>query len=62
MKSTVIAVDLAKNVLEVAIATHTGKFLERQRLNRTQSASLLVRREPTNEERRLLLPMFLTKT
>lgn len=46
MNSTVIAVDLAKDVIEVAIATHSGKILERLRLNRKQFHQLLLRREP----------------
>lgn len=46
MNSTVIAVDLAKDVLQVAIATHSGKILENLRLNRTQFLQLLVKREP----------------
>ena len=46
MNSTVIAVDLAKDVIEVAIANHSGKILERLRLNRTQFQKLLVKREP----------------
>lgn len=48
MNSTVIAVDLAKDVLEVAIAQRSGKILERHRLNRTQFLKLLVKREPAN--------------
>jgi len=46
MNSTVIAVDLAKDVFEVAISTPAGKILERLRLNRTQFHKLLVQREP----------------
>ena len=46
MNSTVIAVDLAKDVYEIAIAKTSGKVLERLRLNRTQFLKLLVKREP----------------
>lgn len=46
MNSTVIAVDLAKDVLEVAVATRAGKIQERLRLNRTQFQRLLAQREP----------------
>ena len=45
MNSTVIAVDLAKDVFEIAIANHSGKTLERQRLNRNQFHQLLLKRE-----------------
>ena len=47
MNSTVIAVDLAKDVIEITIANHSGKILERQRLNRNQFHQLLLKREPT---------------
>ena len=46
MNSTVIAVDLAKDVYEVAIANRSGTILERLRLNRTQFQNLLAKREP----------------
>lgn len=45
MNSTVIAVDLAKDVLEVAIANRSGKITERLRLNRKQFSELLVKRK-----------------
>ncbi|MGK0283595.1 MAG: transposase [Patiriisocius sp.] len=38
--------DLAKDVFEVAITTHTGKILERLRLNRAQFHKFLIQREP----------------
>jgi transposase len=46
MNSTVITVVLAKDVLQVAIATHSGKILENLRLNRTQFQQLLVKGGP----------------
>lgn len=46
MNSTLIAVDLAKGVIEVAIAKPSGQVIERHRLNRTQFHTLLVKREP----------------
>jgi transposase len=46
MKSTVIAVDLAKDVIQVAVATDRGKILEHLRLNKTQFNKLLIQREP----------------
>lgn len=49
MNSTVIAVDLAKDVFEVAVASHTGKILERLRLNRAQFHRFLIQREPATE-------------
>lgn len=47
MQSKVIAVDLAKDVFEVVVATRSGKTLENQRLTRRQFESLLVRQEPS---------------
>ena len=41
MNSTLIAVDLAKGVIEVAIAKPSGQVIERHRLNRTQFLSLI---------------------
>ena len=46
MNSTVIVVDRVKDVLQVAIATRSGKILEHLRLNRTQFQHLLVKRDP----------------
>ena len=46
MNSTVIAVDLAKDVFEIAVASRAGKIQERLRLNRPQFHKLLIQREP----------------
>jgi transposase len=46
MNSTVIAVDLAKDVFEIAVANRAGKIQERLRLNRPQFHKLLIQREP----------------
>ena len=46
MNSTVIAVDLAKDVFEIAVANRAGKIQERLRLNRSQFNKLLIHREP----------------
>ncbi|MFK8081499.1 MAG: hypothetical protein AB8B97_14520 [Granulosicoccus sp.] len=46
MNSTVIAVDLAIDVFEVAISNLAGKVLERRRLNRTQFQQFLIKRKP----------------
>jgi len=47
MKSTVIAVDLAKDILEIATATSSGKILKRHRFNRKQFENLIARHQPT---------------
>jgi transposase len=46
MHSTTIAVDLAKNVFELAVADATGKIVDRQRLNRVRFSSFFVQRAP----------------
>jgi transposase len=46
MHSTTVAVDLAKNVFELAITDAEGKIGERLRLNRARFASFFVHREP----------------
>jgi hypothetical protein len=48
MNSTVIAVDLAKDVFEIAVANRAGKIQERLRLNRPQFHKLLIQREPAD--------------
>ena len=45
MSSTTIAVDLAKNVFELAVATQTGRITERKRLTRTQFERVWAMRE-----------------
>jgi transposase len=46
MHSTTVAVDLAKNVFELAIADHEGRISERLRLNRTRFSAFFVHRTP----------------
>lgn len=46
MHSTVIAVDLAKDVFEIAIANRTGRILERQRLSRAKFSRFITTTEP----------------
>jgi len=46
MHSTTVAVDLAKNVFELAVADAQGQIGERLRLNRTRFSSFFVHREP----------------
>ena len=46
MNSTTVAVDLAKNVFELAVADTTGKIVDRQRLNRVRFSSFFVQRAP----------------
>jgi len=41
MHSTTVAVDLAKNVFELAVADAEGKIGERLRLNRSRFSSFL---------------------
>ena len=36
MSTLTIAVDLAKNVFELAVAKHSGTIIERKRLSRSQ--------------------------
>ena len=45
MKSTILSVDLAKDVFEVAIANAHGKVLKRRRLTRTKFQELLATSE-----------------
>lgn len=47
MHSTTVAVDLAKNVFELAIADAAGQITERVRLNRTRFFSFFVHRPPS---------------
>jgi len=46
MHSTTVAVDLAKNVFELAVADSEGKIGERLRLNRARFSSFFVHRAP----------------
>jgi transposase len=46
MKSTTIAVDLAKNVFQVAVSHHPGKVAESHRLSRSQLLRFLAERQP----------------
>jgi transposase len=46
MHSTTVAVDLAKNVFELAVADAAGKIVDRQRLNRVRFSSFFVQRAP----------------
>ena len=46
MHSTTVAVDLAKNVFELAVADGEGKIGERLRLNRARFSSFFVHRAP----------------
>ena len=46
MHSTTVAVDLAKNVFELAVADAEGKIGERLRLNRARFSSFFVHRAP----------------
>src|SRR6185295_8209065 len=45
MKSTTIAVDLAKNVFQVAVSHHPGKVAESHRLSRSQFLRFLAERQ-----------------
>ena len=49
-----IAVDIAKNVFEIAISRHPGKVAERHRLSRTKFLRFFAQREPS----RLLLEVM----
>ncbi len=46
MQSTTIAVDLAKNVFQVAVSRHPGKVAESRRLSRTQLLPFFAKRQP----------------
>lgn len=46
MHSTTVAVDLAKNVFELAVADESGRIAERLRLSRARFASFFVHRPP----------------
>lgn len=46
MHSTTVAVDLAKNVFELAVADAEGRISERLRLNRTRFSAFFVQRPP----------------
>lgn len=46
MKSTTIAVDLAKNVFQVAVSHHPGKVAEHHRLSRAGFLRFFARRQP----------------
>ena len=46
MNSTTVAVDLAKNVFELAVADADGRISERQRLNRARFAAFFVNTTP----------------
>lgn len=46
MKSTTIAVDLAKNVFQVAVSHHPGKVAESHRLSRSQLLRFFAERQP----------------
>lgn len=46
MKSTIIAVDLAKSVFQVAVSNHPGKVAESHRLSRVQFVRFFAERQP----------------
>jgi transposase len=46
MNSTTVAVDLAKNIFELAVADAAGKIIDRHRLNRARFSSFFVQRAP----------------
>ncbi len=46
MNTTTIAVDLAKNVFQVAISRHPGKVAEQRRLSRAQFLRFFAKRQP----------------
>ena len=46
MNATTVAVDLAKNVFELAVADAEWRIVERHRLNRTRFARFFVHRAP----------------
>lgn len=47
MKSTTIAVDIAKNVFEVAVSPRPGRVSETHRLSRTKLLAFFARRAPS---------------
>ena len=47
MQSTTIAVDLAKNVFEIAVSQHPGKVAERYRVPRARLLPFFAERQPT---------------
>jgi transposase len=46
MQSTLIAVDLAKNVFEIAVSRQPGKVVERHRLSRARFLRFFAVRQP----------------
>jgi len=46
MNNVVIAVDLAKDIFEIAVATRSGKITERRRMTRSQFERFWQTREP----------------
>ena len=46
MQSTTIAVDLAKNVFEIAVSRRPGKVVERHRLSRVGFLEFFAQRQP----------------
>ena len=46
MQSTLIAVDLAKNVFELAVSRKPGKVAERHRLSRARFLQFFAQRQP----------------
>ncbi len=46
LQSTTIAVDLAKNVFQVAVSRHPGKVAESHRLSRTKFLRFFAQRQP----------------
>src|SRR5258708_7239895 len=46
MKSTTIAVDLAKSVFQIAVSKHPGKVSESHRLSRSQFLRFFAQRQP----------------
>ena len=46
MQSTTIAVDLAKNVFEIAVSQHPGKVAERHRVSRARFLPFFAERQP----------------
>ena len=46
MQSTLIAVDLAKNVFEIAVSRKPGKVAERHRLSRARFLTFFAERQP----------------
>ncbi len=46
MKQTIIAVDLAKSVFEVAVSEKAGRIAERHRFSRTRFSSFMADQKP----------------